>query len=247
MSPKYQKVNWADYSAIEVWHMVRIGDGITQFPPNYLNRETLRTLIRELMLNELHMSRSEIADCKLNALMRKYYLGSTHKFFESNFDVLDYCFPEFHYLEWELHKVPDEFWKVEANRVRYLKYVSEQEGLDLSKLEDVKKIDANMIRKYGGARVLKEADSLYEVLRPVIPESIKEWNLKKIGAWNETKAREAMVWLEKELGLTKATITSLTKYDFYDHDLAGLLGKFCSHSPLKAVQILYPDIEKMDH
>lgn len=244
MNPK-QKKKWSQVDPVSMWNIVRQGAEITQFPPGYLDQEAARVIVRHLILNELQMSREELCKCQFIPLLREYQLGSVHKLFPSSREALQYCFPELHIEGWELTKVEPAFWLDEGNRSRFVEYVAAREGIDLTKLEDVRRISAVMVNSYGGSKALKGAGSLYELIRPVIPEEYKEWNVMKMNKWTEEKATEAMAWLVDQMGYDETTMANLTVKDFYDHDLGGLLQKYFHHSPGAAVSFFTPAIIQM--
>lgn len=244
MNPK-QKTNWALIDPIEVWNKVREGKELTQFPPGFLDQDAAKAIVRKLMIEELKMTREQIVQCKYRDFFKDYSLGSVSRQFTCTREMLQFCFPELKIEGWDLPKVDDMFWQDENNRSRFVQHVAAQEEIDLAILEQIRRINSAMIISYGGSKALKAAGSLYELLRPVIPEDIKEWNLVKMSQWTEEKAREALLWLAEVTEKDETTMSELTVKDFYDHDLGGLLSKHFHHSPLEAVQYIYPELQEM--
>lgn len=239
-----KKINYTLMKPIDVWNLVR-SNKLSTFPPRYLDKENCKILVRHLYLNELKLSRDEILKTNLRFLS-KYQLGGIKIHLGGKmFDILSFCFPELEIECWELNNVAPNFWKSRKNRTDFVKWIAKKENLNLSKLEDIKKISIKVINKYGGSKAIKEAGGLFELIYPAVPKKLelKEWQLIKVGIWNEEKAITAIKWLieDKLKWSDEQVYEKLSTSVFYQNNLGGLLKRFCHHSPLEAINLAYPE------
>lgn len=248
MKKRYNKVNWNSMDPVEVWRIVRKGKRLKVFPNGYLNQDICKVLVRELLLNELKMNREKILTVN-NSFLAKYHLGGVRKFFDSKiYKLLIFSFPELEINEWEVKKTSPDIWKDSEIRNKYVRYIAKKENINLSEISDLKKFSTKMImQKYKGSKAIAHAGGLFELIKPVIPEHIKEWEIFKVSKWDLEKAKEALNWLiHKRLKWSEEDIyNNLSASIFYSNNLGGLLCKFCNNSPLQAIQIIYPNIKKL--
>lgn len=241
---KNKKKNWNLMDPIEVWKIVQKGDELKVFPNSYLDKDICKILIRHLLLKELKMTRHEILNID-NTLLSNYNLGGLRKFFDYKlYKMLIFSFPELEIQEWEVKKTSPGIWKDINIRNKFVRYIAKNENINLSKIEDLQKFSAKLIQtKYKGSKALLHAGGLFELIKPVISDDIKEWQVFKVSKWNEEKAVQAIKWLiEEKLNWNHEQIyNNLSVSIFYEYNLGGLLSKFCNHSPLKAINLAYPD------
>lgn len=240
---KHQRTNWVDFDPIFVWKVVRDQGDLKVFPNNYLTKDICKTLVRELLLNELNMSREEILNVKQD-LLSKYKLGGVRKLFDCKiYELLNYCFPEFDIHPWELTKMHPHLWEDEGIRSEFVLWVAKKENIDITNMDDLSKFSAKMIIDYGGSKPLKYAGGLYELIKPVIDPNFKEWQIFIVSRWDKDKVVEAVKWLiEDELKWDLDTVyNKLTAKVFYENDLGGLLSKYCHNSPFEAFNLAYPN------
>lgn len=239
----YKKFDWSKMDSIDVWKAVRTGE-LKVFPNNYLNKNNCKELIRYLVLDELKLSRDEIL--KINwKFLSNYQLGGTRKFLWGKiYKALNFCFPEYDIKPWEVTKATPGIWKDPKIRTNFIIWICKKENLNLSNIDDIRKISADLINKYGGSRALREAGGLYELIYPAVDNklNLKEWQLIKVNFWNKEKTISAVHWLieEKLKWSHDEVVNNLSASIFYKNDLGGMLSKFCNNSPLCALQIAYP-------
>ena len=234
-----KKYYWYTMDPISVWHMVRKGTRLKTFPKNYLNKEICRILIRNLVLDELHLRREEILNIN-KYFLSKYSLGGLKKIFDNKvYLLLMYSFPEYNLNEWEFKKIYNKLWEDPEIRKKYVLFVAKEENIDLNNITDLRRFSAKLFtEKYKGSKALKYAGGLFELIKPVIPEDFKEWEIFKTNVWTNEKAKEAMLWLAEEKLNLKKPYPSITVKNFYDNNLGGLLCKFFDNSPKKATLFL---------
>lgn len=241
---KKQRIDWFSEDPIVVWKTVREGTELKVFPNNYLNKDTAKLLIRELLLKELKLSRDEMLSINYRFLSN-YKLGGTRKFFDNNItDLLIYCFPEFKFHPWEVTKSQPHMWEDENIRSGFIRWVAEKENIDLTNIKDISRFSAIMIQNYGGSKALKYGNGLFELIKPVISPEIKEWQVFKVNKWDKDKAIKAVKWLiEEQLKWSYQDVyEKLTAKVFYKNNLGGLLSKFCHNSPYEAFNLAYPNV-----
>lgn len=235
------KRDWFSMDPVEVWECLRCGE-IKCFPNNFLDQEICKILVRELVLNELKLTREEILDVDQKLFM-KYKLGGVRKFFKQKlYIMLQYCFPELEIHSWELKKNTPGLWQNIEVRNDFVRTIAQRENIDLTKKEDISRFSANMIRKYGGSKALKAAGGLFELISPVISPDIKEWEVFKVSKWDEEKAITAVKWLIEDVlqWSHDEVYENISTRIFYKNNLGGLLSKFCQNSTLVAVNLAYP-------
>ena len=143
---------------------------------------------------------------------------------------------------WELNKVENGYWKVENNRREYMTWLCEKENINTESIYDLKRINARLIQKYAGSKILAEA-GVYELILLVTKVDVKQWQVTKMNVWTEDKVKEAVKWLiEEKLKWTyDDVVEKISAKTFSNNGLSGMLQKYCNHSPLKALQIAYPN------
>ena len=241
MKSKAKKIDTTFLTPLEVYSLVVNGD-LKKFPNGYITKESMKEILRQVILEKLHMSREEICHTISYPYLRKYKLGGTRRAFNSSiFSLITYCFPEFDIRYWELNKVEDGFWEKEKNRKEFMIWLAEKEGIYLNSIHDLTKINAKLIQKYGGSKAIKYGGGVYELIKLVAEVDVKEWQVIKMPVWTEEKVRNAVKWLvEERLKWTKEQVVDgISANVFYDNDLGGMLKRYCNHSPLRALQIAY--------
>ena len=169
--------------------------------------KTLRALLKDVG-NPRKLRARHFEECGVKGLLLYY-----------NHSINDALREIGHHIQpWEQAKVPRGYWKVRDNRVKATRWLIEKLDGDAHK---VKKSDflkeglLGLIRASGGVtRALKEAG--YE---------LKPWKSAFVppGTWDSKENRVAAVkWL---LAKTKKGSSKITRQDFFDADLGGLLHK----------------------
>lgn len=227
---------------IEVYNIIASGK-LKKFPNDYLTKDIAKILVTYVIKDQLKYSREDICK-KLNyGILSDNYLGGVRKLFDNClFTMIDYVFKDDKIVEWELNKVSVKFWEAKENRIRFILWIAKKENLDIKKIEDAKKINTEMIRKYGGIKALRKPRGLFTVINEAASGIYKEWQFVKMNHWTEEKTLIAIKWLfDEKLKWTHEDIcNNLTAQTFYDNDLGGLLSKTCGNSPFVALEKCYP-------
>lgn len=235
------KANYTNMRPMEVYKLV-VEHKIKKFPLNYLDQDIIKEILRHVILKNYKFTRQEIIEKVTCTFLRDNCMGGFYKFFGCSVPtMLIYSFPEHKLKRWEFKKCSNGFWKDKSNQKEFIVWIAKKEGLDLNKKEDIQKISAEMVMKYGGSKPLVHSGGLYELVNSAISGKFKEWELYKSRAWTEEKVKEATKWLiEEKLKLTPKQVCNLKTEDFYANDLGGMLHNCCNHSVLRALEITYP-------
>lgn len=149
---------------------------------------------------------------------------------------------------WLTKRVPNGFWDLRVNRVRYMDWLGDQSGF--RDAEDWYAVRKRHFKKNfgGGLLATKYSDSAYEALRDYRPNF--HWIPWKFHTaprnfWADGENRRAyMRWLEAALKIeSPAGWYAVTKSTFRDHHGAGLLKCAFNDSVLGAVTEYLPDHE----
>lgn len=236
------RIDISKLSPLEVYDCLLSGE-IGRFPNNYVTRENMKEIIREVILNRLKFTREDICQKLTYPFLGNYSLGGSKKAFNFFiFTLIQFCFPEMDIRYWELNKVENGFWEKEHNRREFMLWVANKEKIQLDSLVDLKRIDAKLIQSYGGSKALKIGGGVFNLILLISKTDIKEWQVIKMPVWTEDKVKVAVRWLiEEKLKWSKEeVINNISAKVFYNNDLGGLLSKYCGNSPITALQIAYP-------
>lgn len=236
-----KKVDTSNLSDVEVYLLIRYGS-ISRFPHNFLNKDSCKRILRWLCLENYHMTREEICNLRQDFLFANF-LGGFRKIFDYNmFSLIQYSFPELNIKRWETSKVSDNFWKDKTNQKEFIEWMAEKENIDLTKLEDVSRITAAMLNKYGASKARRLAGGTFELIASATEDRFQEWEILKMDAWTAKKATKAVRWLieDKLKWSDKQIQENLTASVFQANHLGGLLKNYCNNSPIKAINLAYP-------
>ena len=233
--------NYDNMTPLEVYALVVRGV-IKKFPNGYLDKERIKTIVRYVMLDAYNFTRQDVIQVVNHEFFQKNFLGGVRKLFDyGDNEVLIYSFPEWELKQWNFRKAPPNFWKNKANQKEFVLWICDKEGLNPNKKEDLRKITANVIEKYGGSKPLVGAGGLYELLCSVTGKRYKKWEIIKMSVWSKQEAIEATKWLvEEKLKLTPNQVCNLNVSDFTKYNLDGMLQKMFNHSILMALDLAYP-------
>lgn len=225
----------------EVYFKVITGK-LKKFPNNFLNKDTCKDILRYVCINMYNMSRTQI--CHINqGFLFQNYIGGFRKIFNYDvFSLIQYSFPELNIKRWEASKVSANFWQDKKNQKDFILWVAQKENLNLSRLEDISKINSKMIIKYGGSKAIRAAGGTFELISTATGDTFKEWEVLKIDVWTESKAIDAIKWLIEDILCwnDEQIINQLTANIFRANHLGGLLKNYCNNSPIAAINLAYP-------
>ena len=215
---------------------------LKSFPNNYLDKKNIKIMVRHLILTLHNYGREDVLTKVNHAFLQDNCLGGAKKFFNGrDVEMLIYSFPEWELKAWEFEKVPQNFWRSSENQRDFVLWVAKKEKINLQTKEDYRKITADIIIRYGGSKAMRNAGSLFNLLNTVACDQYKKWEITKIFPWREDEVIPAIKWLvEEKLRLTPERACYLTKQDFIDNNLDGLLSHVGNRSVLKALEIAYP-------
>lgn len=218
------------------------------FPNNYLDKESIKIMVRHLILTLHGYTREDVLTKVNHAFLQDNCLGGAKKFFNNrDVEMLIFCFPEWKLKAWEFEKVPQNFWKSKKNQRDFVLWVAKKEKIKLRTKGDYRKITAELIVKYGGSKAMRHAGSLFNLLNTVACDKYKKWEITAIWPWHEDEVIPAIKWLvEEKLQLTPEQACNLTKQDFIDNNLDGLLAHIGNRSVLKALEVAYPGMYYRD-
>lgn len=235
-------LDYVNLTPIEVYDYLVAGK-IQTFPNAYVIPENMKPILREVALNRLKLSREEICKNINDEYLKQYYLGGIRKAFnQSIYQMINYCFPELNIKPWELNKIQNGFWAQEQNRKDFMEWLVQKEKINVKSIEELRKIDVKLIEKYGGTKPLVYSGGLYQLILLVAKIDVKEWQVVKVRYWTKEKIIKAVKWMieEKLMWSEEEVVEKISVNVFREYNLDGMLQKHCNHSPLKALQIVYP-------
>lgn len=243
---KYIKRDYTKLSTMDVYNLVRDRE-LKKFPNNYLDKDTIKEIVRHVFLKELKLTRKDIISLDHKFFM-ELNMGGFRKFFDmKEYKLLSYCFPEMDIRAWELRKVEPQFWEDKENQKEFILWAMAKEGINPYSKEDLRRFTARSIIRHGGSRILKAEDDIYTIIAPVIDYRFKEWEIMKVRAWKQEKIIAAVKWLvEEKMHYTMEQACTLKVSDFKKYNLDGMLQKGCNHSILYALNLTYGDIFTRD-
>ena len=239
---KYIKRDYTRMRPMDVYDLVRYGD-LKKFPNNYLDKDTIKSIVRHVFLKELKLKRKDLLLLDHDFFMERS-MGGFRKFFNmKDYYVIKYCFPEWDIRAWEMRKVEPGFWEDKENQKEFLLWVMEKEKIDPYSKESLRKLTARTIIDHGGSRILKSEDDIYTIVGPVIEYRFKEWEIMKVRVWKKEKIISAVKWLvEEKMHYTLEQACTLKVSDFKEYNLDGMLQKGCNHSILYALNLTYGNV-----
>ncbi len=217
---------------------------IKAFPNNYLDKKSIKVMVRHLLLTLYGYTREDVLTKVDHAFFRQHCLGGAKKFFNKcEIDMIIYCFPEWELKAWEFRKTPQNFWKSKENQRDFVLWLAKKENIELQTKEDYRKLTVEVIMKYGGGKAMKHAGSLFDLLNTVACDKYKRWEITKNSPWREEEIVPAIKWLvEEKMGYTPEQACGLTRKDFADNNLDGLLQRAGNRSVLRALELAYPGV-----
>lgn len=83
---------------------------------------------------------------------------------------------------------------------------------------------------------------MYELIK-LVELDVKEWQIIKMPVWTEEKVINAFKWSveEKLCRANEKVKESVSAKIFYDNDLGNMLKNYCYNSPIKALELAYPN------
>ncbi len=243
MKKKYIKRDYTKMTPIEVYNLVCLGK-LKKFPNHYLDLEAIKEIARHVILDVYGFTREDICKKINQPFLSKNYMGGFARRFEyDTLGLVNHCFPELNIKGWEMVKVKPEFWKDKKNQREFMLYLFEKLNIDPKSKEDLRRLTARDIIKYGGSNALKKTDGYFSLIQTVTKDKFQEWEIIKIRVWDIEKAKTAVRWLvEAKLSLDKSGACNITVKDFKDNNLDGMLQKVFNHSILTALNTTYGDI-----
>lgn len=239
---KRSNMDFSTLTALDVYTLL-INNEISKFPSGFISKETMKEIIREVILNRQKFNREDICEKISYDYLGKYKLrGSRRAFDEDIFKLITYCFPEFDIKQWELKKVRNGFWTNEKNRKEYMEWLIKKENINPDKLSDLKKINAELIDENLGRKAREHSKGVYNLILHVAKIEIKEWQVINVAKWDDKKAIEAVKWLveEKLMWNEKEVAEKITVKIFEENDLGGLIQNYFKHNVIKALNLAYP-------
>jgi len=96
---------------------------------------------------------------------------------------------------------------------------------------------------YPGSKAMRHAGNLFNLLNMVACNKYKKWEITRIFPWHDDEIIPAIKWLvEEKLNYTPKEACHLTRKDFADHNLDGMLQRVGRRSVLAALDLAYPGV-----
>lgn len=239
--------NHLGLAPVEMYSLLLQGE-LKTFPNNYLDKESIKIMVRHLILTLHNYNREDVLTKVNHAFLQDNCLGGAKKFFgKCDIEMLIYCFPEWDLKAWEFPKTPQNFWKSRENQKDFILWVAKKENINLCTKADYRKINVEVILKYGGSKAMRHAGSLFDLLNTVAENKYKKWEITIVSPWREDELIPAIKWLiEEKLSLSPEQACHLTRQDFVDNNLDGLLCHVGNRSILKVLDLAYPGMYVRD-
>lgn len=248
MYKKKSKRNYFNMDPLEVYDLVAKGE-LGKFPNNYLDKETTKYILRHIILNVCKFGRKDVCEKVNHKFMQKHHMGWFRALFGmKDYELFKYSFPEWDLKEWEFNgSVSPQFWEKRKNQREFVLWVAEKENLNLNKKDDLKKLTAHVIVKYGGQKSMKYSGGIFNLLTSVIGKrKYKQWEITKVSCWTEELTKDALEWLVSEkLHYSKEQICNLRLRDFRANDLDKLLQKY-DYKIIDILEVAYPEEYYLD-
>lgn len=221
---------------------------VKTFPNGFWNKEVAVELVRYYVIDLLKMTREEYIEKATFNFFSKARLMSAIKLFNSStIKLSESAFPEWNIKAWELKSCPNSFLDSKTNCAKIMKWICAKEGIHRNKELFCEKMNIELFRKYGLARAVVKMGGLYNYVEYVYPGKYKPWDLN-INEITDDIAIQAVRWLiEEKLKWGKEEVCKeITAKVFSDNGLDSILLHKFNHSPLKALEAVYPGIYTKD-
>ena len=164
----------------------------------------------------------------------------------SPFEAINSAYPN-RFKPWELNSVPKGYWTLERGR-EATKWLVE---VKLNGLTDniVNTLSMRTFKRNGLRGMIATVfnDSPYKALNSVYPDKFKPWQLNSVPKhyWTLEKGIQATKWLiEEKLKLSPNCIKgNVTRNNFVENGLRGMLMTCFNKSYKKALKTTYPELE----
>lgn len=160
--------------------------------------------------------------------------------------LIEYAYPDYHWLKWKFSKVPQGFWKKEQNQREYAEWLGKEIGYN--HIEDWYNISEEDFVKHGGSSLLEMFHfSPSKLVVHLFPEHPwKEWKFNKVsdGVWNSMETVKYFLdELRNHLGFKEMEDWyRVTANDIIQFGGSGLLTKYNS-SPALLLESVFPEYQ----
>lgn len=131
--------------------------------------------------------------------------GAILRRYKTLFNLFQQIYPEHNWVRWNFDQCPDDFWKIEENRISYKNWLFKR--LNLTGPEGWYQINRDIIKDNNGYGFIKYYVSFYNCVKTFEPEyDWLFWKFTRVpdGFWEEFEnQKKYMNWLFKELGYTE--------------------------------------------
>jgi hypothetical protein len=185
----------------------------------------IRYMVNRILTKDpRNITNENFADNRLQVLIN-YYNGSL-------FEAVSKAFPELNIKAWEMAVTPRYFYKKRKNREDAVRWLVAKLGKDPRDMIREDFLD----NKQGGLITHYFKSSPYRAVSETYPElGIRPWEMAATpqGVYGKKKNRgDAVRWLVAKL---KKNPRDVTKEDFYENRLGGLLTSYFNGSPFEAM------------
>ena len=249
MRRKYQSRSiYLTDDPIEIYKGVQSGM-YNKYPADFMDENNMKIIMRYIFLEERNYGKEDI--CKLvRADLKILHLTIFFKIKSCFYDIINISFPEMQIKEWEMCCVSNTFWHIPENRKRYFTWLCEKYKLDITKKEDLCRINIFFLKSNYGSKVISAAGGVYPFIKECTNTPYLEWEICKVAKWDEQKAHIAVKWLiEEKLKLSCDKINEysdsqllkiVTRNEVIKYDLQGLLKSIFKMQILDMIRFEYP-------
>ncbi len=212
---------------LKPWDLSQVPHGYWDDPKNV--KEAVKWLVEEMAKEGKkieEISARDFIDMRLGTLL----------YTQNLYDLLKLI--KLDLKPWQLKQVPKNFWRDKKNVKEAVKWLVEEKAKEGKKIEEITGDDF----KRANLDVIVLENGVYNLLKLIKPD-LKPWQLKKVpnGCWDDPKnVKEAMEWFIEEMAKKGKNIGDITRQDFIDIGLIGLLKRYEVYDLLKLVK---PDLK----
>lgn len=198
-----------------------------------------------LIEEKLKYSDDDIRDKLSIEDFRKYKLSGMIEYMFNNslYEAINTTYPN-KFNPWEINKTPRNYWNRETGIIATKWLVEEK--MKLSHDEVVKLVTIKTFKnsKLGGMLSIIYNNSVYSAINDAYPGEYKPWEFSKTpkGYWNLSTAKSSTRWLVEEK-LKTNNLSLVSKEDFRNNGLGGMLRNFFKDSVYLAIAETYPNVK----
>jgi hypothetical protein len=239
---------------LDVYKMLLKGE-ISKFPTGFFISDGLvdygvcNAIIKYLINDILNLKEEEIplkvsvktfSDYKLKGMLSNIFDGSPYK-------AINLAYPN-RFNQWEFKNTSINFWNLENAKIATKWLIEEKLKWNDETLFSNLTMKVFFDNGLGGMLINFFGGSPYKAINNAYPEKYEPWQFEKThnNYWNDETSSIAVKWLvEQKLKLAGEKICVITKRDFKENGLGGMLVNYFNGSVYAAINNAYPNKFKM--